>query len=538
MPTPKAASPNKSHPLKASPLLHHLLAKGYFPQEVPACFTTELLASALLNQPSNLPTIWTQAQTKPPTLQLMHHDLARAGTLRRRLSIPHPVAHFALSSAIDKSWKELSTQINQSPISKSKPIPGKTRALETETGLNQLSEHRTHYRRRGRYILQADISQFYHSIYTHSIPWALHGKAVAKKAQKNYQLTGNILDELVRSGQDKQSIGIPIGPDSSLVLAELLMSSIDSQVEKDIYYAGAYRFVDDWEMSFTNLQRAEKGLSQLQQSLSDWELTLNPKKTKILELPLGLGASWATEISQFRIEQKGKGSRKSIIQYFDLAFRLAATHPDESVIKYATGRILRQSALKDTWDLLESLLFQSVNAEPGTLRHALEIIEKYAREGCSIDKNGLSKLLSDQIIRHAPQGHGSEVLWSLWGALRFNVGLGKQAALSVLKIQDSLVGILALDLISRGKLESPASGAWWDSLATPESLCGSHWLLSYEAGIHKFLKGWKAHIVKDPYFKFLKSAAVSFYIPVEPFKAEKNNRPTAPANALGGYEDK
>ena len=29
-------------------------------------------------------------------------------------------------------------------------------------------------------IVRADISQFYGSLYTHSLPWALHTKAVAK----------------------------------------------------------------------------------------------------------------------------------------------------------------------------------------------------------------------------------------------------------------------------------------------------------------------------------------------------------------------
>ncbi|WP_158622218.1 RNA-directed DNA polymerase [Corallococcus sp. CA047B] len=414
------------------------------------------------------------------------------------------------------------------------------RALETETGFSQLPEHRVQYRRRGRYILQADISQFYHSLYTHSIPWALHGKATAKKNQSNSTLTGNILDELVRSGQDRQSIGIPIGPDSSLALAEILMSSIDLQVDEDIDYAGAYRFVDDWEMSFTNLSRAEKGLAQLQQILGDWELTLNPKKTRILELPLSLESPWATEISQFKLITKGKRARASIIHYFDLVFRLAALHPDESIIKYAVGRIRYEAPVTETWDLLESLLFQSVNAEPGILSYVLEIIENHFRAGCTLDKTGLARLLSDQIVRHAPQGHGSEVLWSLWGALRFDIRLNSSAARSVQKIQDSFIGILALDLIHRENLEAPKETAWWESLMDPAALAGNHWLLSYEAGIKKLLKGGKAHIIKNAHFNFLKSAEVSFYIPVEKIgKHNKETEFTSPQLIINrvGYED-
>jgi hypothetical protein len=35
-----------------------------------------------------------------------------------------------------------------------------------------------------RYVLKTDVARFYHSIYTHSIPWVIHGKAAAKKKQR------------------------------------------------------------------------------------------------------------------------------------------------------------------------------------------------------------------------------------------------------------------------------------------------------------------------------------------------------------------
>jgi hypothetical protein len=32
----------------------------------------------------------------------------------------------------------------------------------------------------GSFVLISDVSQFYPTLYTHAIPWALHGKAYAK----------------------------------------------------------------------------------------------------------------------------------------------------------------------------------------------------------------------------------------------------------------------------------------------------------------------------------------------------------------------
>lgn len=64
---------------------------------------------------------------------------------------------------------------------------------------------------RYRSCLKTDISRYYHTIYTHSIPWALYGKAHCKANLHNHQFTnsmGNRLDQAVRQSQQNQTIGI------------------------------------------------------------------------------------------------------------------------------------------------------------------------------------------------------------------------------------------------------------------------------------------------------------------------------------------
>lgn len=45
------------------------------------------------------------------------------------------------------------------------------------------------------YVLHIDIADCYGSIYTHSIPWALHTKKKAKEEKNNKQLIGNMIDK-------------------------------------------------------------------------------------------------------------------------------------------------------------------------------------------------------------------------------------------------------------------------------------------------------------------------------------------------------
>ena len=60
-------------------------------------------------------------------------------------------------------------------------------------------------------------------------------------------LLGDKLDRLVRKGQDNQTIGIPIGPDTSRILSEIIAVGIEkkfidlSGLEED----RVFRYVDD-----------------------------------------------------------------------------------------------------------------------------------------------------------------------------------------------------------------------------------------------------------------------------------------------------
>ena len=95
-----------------------------------------------------------------------------------------------------------------------------------------------------------DLSEFYSSLYTHSVPWAIHGKAAAKAQRRVSALYGNRLDELLRTAQDHQTVGIPIGPDTSLIVAELVLSAVDRKLARHIANILGLRYMDDFELGY------------------------------------------------------------------------------------------------------------------------------------------------------------------------------------------------------------------------------------------------------------------------------------------------
>jgi hypothetical protein len=181
-------------------------------------------------------------------------------------------------------------------IALSRPVPNKPgeRAVIPRFRQSEASKLRPKLWRWQKFVLRTDVSQFYSSLYTHSIPWALHTKSYAK-ANIN-KTPGDRIDEALRHMSNGQTIGIPIGPDTSLVAAETVPTAVDRTLADQVGPVRGYRHADDYEAAFRSRAQAEDALVRLEGILGDFELTLNPFKTKILELPqpfhrLGLATS-------------------------------------------------------------------------------------------------------------------------------------------------------------------------------------------------------------------------------------------------------
>jgi len=183
--------------------------------------------------------------------------------------VPNPAVHWALAKEIADNWEELRACARNSRLSRSVPTLRSTqeRAAGPAIPLADVMFLRVDTRSIGRYILRTDIAEFYRSVYTHSIPWALHTKAVAKSHVHDKTLLGNRLDAAVQAAQYGQTNGIPIGPDTSLVLAELMLGSVDQALQQRLGPVRGYRHHDDYELVFRTPREAEEAKAALQSVL-------------------------------------------------------------------------------------------------------------------------------------------------------------------------------------------------------------------------------------------------------------------------------
>lgn len=130
-----------------------------------------------------------------------------------------------------------------------------------------------------KHVLKTDITQFYPSIYTHTIPWVFMGKKSAKISRN----TGfsNKLDTLIRSGQDGESKGIPIGNTISRIIAEAYLMKIDQELEKYKFH----RFSDDYRFYFNDVNKGDEILILMSKKYFENEIHLNESKIKTIEYP-------------------------------------------------------------------------------------------------------------------------------------------------------------------------------------------------------------------------------------------------------------
>lgn len=133
----------------------------------------------------------------------------------------------------------------------------------------------------GNNILSLDLSNFYHTLYTHSIPWVIHGKQNSKLNRSGG--FANNLDSLIQKCQYGETHGIPTGSITSKLIAELYMCYIDKKLmEKGYKYA---RYVDDIKYPFVTNSEKENFLMEFNSICREYNLILNDKKTEVHTFP-------------------------------------------------------------------------------------------------------------------------------------------------------------------------------------------------------------------------------------------------------------
>lgn len=449
-------------PRQARLTLKDCIIKGYFPSELIPAFTTKSLGTQLNNIVPSLSgvTITINGQ-RITSSKCCIHTIPKIQHHRRTLSVPNPFHQIKVFETIVGNWSDIKSTINKSKYSLTKPIVNKDlqRAINREHSFNEIPAIIPMLSSNSRFVLKTDISRYYPTIYTHSIPWACHGKSFAKR-NRGPAHYGNVIDTNVRNTQDQQTIGIPVGPDSSYVISEIIGSVMDQEIYKELGVEGL-RYIDDYYFFFNSLSEAEEALPKLHRITKQYELEINPEKTIIYPLPSSLEFIWTSEIRNYIFHDSIKRQRTDLVTFFSKAFEYSKKYPNEYVLKYALARVKNVLINQQNWGLYESLILNSMIAEPSVIPIVLEIFLAYRSMGYSLNFKKIEKTINNNIGYYSKLGYGYEVSWSLWLAKSLEIKVSRTAAKELSLIDDPFARLTALNLRNSGLISTGLNVSDW-----------------------------------------------------------------------------
>lgn len=490
-----------------------LLTRGYFHDRVIPPLNALAMQSAEQGILSHITPIIQNAESNRFRLGIsasrcVQHSVPKRKHARRMLSIPNPLPYSILCQFVASHWSILHGICSTSAISLSVPTNSTRRAVESTINRNHEAIHRARRSIGCRYLLKADLVRFYPSIYTHSIPWAIDGKDASRNDPHNL-LLGNRLDACIRIAQDRQTGGIPIGPDTSYILGEVISARIDEILQQQLPdQLRGTRYIDDYHLYFRTRHEVDQAIAALHQAARYYELEINDAKTEIVELPEPIEPSWKTRLRSIDIAQSDSG--RSVKAIFDRAAEFARNYSYDSVFTYLAKKLLHSEIQDDGWEIAEPLLLRAALAEPLMLQVLLQLFNNHGVN----DSAALRETLESLCLYHAPLQQGTEVAWSLWLARSLGIDLSASVAQAIAQMDDDIVALVALDLQSLGLLPLTQTPLWQTRMAA-DHLYSEHWLLCYEASV----KGWLSssdgsdYIGNDPFFSLLRNNDVQFYDP-------------------------
>ena len=264
----------------------------------------------------------------------------------RNIGIPTPMGHELLCKCLSDNWDKIKEHFKECTKGQPRIVSrihirkmGETDALFEMNYKNWRVDGTPEpdiYMGK-KYMVHADISKCYPSIYTHAIPWALAGKVEAKAHMQDDRYWYNQIDHAAQYSKNKETHGILIGPHTSNVLSEIILCVIDKNLSSK--YRCYIRNIDDYICYTDTKEEAERFLIDLNRELREFDLLMNHKKTEIAELPIAFVESWIHKIqNRTSLFQKHKDyvDYKEIQAYIDYTVKLVTeNNENHSILFYA-----------------------------------------------------------------------------------------------------------------------------------------------------------------------------------------------------------
>lgn len=213
----------------------------------------------------------------------------------RQFELIHPFLYVSLVHEITKynNWKFIKKRFGQIRAKSlvecmSLPIVSESNKSDKEEQIlnwwEQIEQKSLELSLEFSYVYHTDITDCYGSIYTHSIPWALHDREFAKKNKNDKKLIGNMIDFHIQNMSNGQTNGIPQGSVLMDFIAEIVLAYADLCLSLKLKHINKkdfkiLRYRDDYRIFVNSPQIADEIIKILTEVLIELGLKLHTGKT-------------------------------------------------------------------------------------------------------------------------------------------------------------------------------------------------------------------------------------------------------------------
>ena len=488
--------------------LIRLLERGFYPAELPPPFQTRGFS-----QISNL----FQPNDRYSGSTLFYEGGTFRGQLRK-FGIINPINFFLLARYLAENWSAIRQVYRLSSSTGSRPtfpaLNSSGRAIQVAS-INEKRKNQQHLASSFPIILALDINQFYGSIYTHSIPWAVLGKQAAKRLHRQQTLQGHWsdqLDRLVRNCNQRQTVGLPIGPDTSRIVSELILSRIDTEIVAKgtgIVSSQVYHNIDDYQIGVVDLASAEEAQSRFVRIITQYELRLNDFKTS-----MGHGMDFAPSNFQRHFDILDACLPDNFVEhFFEILYAQTTLNPAANVLGYALRRFAPELTANPKELMVQQYLQRLTFANPHQARWILPLLLWiYHKNGASTEAKRLFVWGIETCARRNDIGN---LLWFLYGIIFLKIKLNRILCDLCFDLSSELVDLM----LFHGKelhLFNPALNKIRERYRDAD-FASPGWLPLYEIG----RRGWDSSSAfrkfggpddEDDLYNNLKQHNVEFYL--------------------------
>ncbi len=226
-----------------------------------------------------------------------------------------------------------------------------------------------------RFLFQTDITDCYGSIYTHTLPWAIHTKAIAKQKRSYGDLFGNQIDHHMQAMSSGQTNGIPQGSVLMDFMAEIVLGYADETLStrlKTLLKGRDYRILryrDDYRIFVNDISDGEIIMKSLSEALIELGLRLHSHKT-FQSNDVISGSIKRDKLEAIFLSSVPKSlSKKELLRQLLIVQQIGKKFPNTGTLKTRLSEIIRAAKLnnfKGQEDVLMGVLLDIAFDSPNT----------------------------------------------------------------------------------------------------------------------------------------------------------------------------